>query len=45
MMWFIIIGCIVVVVGGILGGMGFFGPSDTPDRRGGSGNNFIDWML
>lgn len=45
MMWLIIIVSIVVVFGGILGGMGFFGSSDEPDRRGTGGNNFIDWML
>ena len=45
MLWLMIIVGVVVVFGGILGGMGFFGGSESPDRRGSTGNNFIDWLL
>lgn len=45
MMWLMVLVGIIVVVGGILGGMGFFGPSDTPDYRDSGGSRFIDWIL
>lgn len=45
MVWLMVIIGVLIIVGGILGGMGFFGRSEEPDRRGSTGNNFIDWML
>lgn len=45
MMWVMIVVALIIIVGGILGGMGFFGQSSSPDRRGSTGNNFIDWLL
>lgn len=44
MLWIMVIIGVVIVIGGILGGMGFIG-SSSRDRRGSSGNNFIDWMF
>lgn len=45
MLWLMIIVGVVVIVGGILGGMGFFGPSDTPDHRHTGVSRFFDWMM
>ena len=46
MLWLMIIVGVVVVFGGILGGMGFFGGSKgNTDRRPPAGGNFLDWML
>lgn len=46
MLWFLLIGAIVVMGLAILGGSGFLNSThDNDDQRRGGGDSFIDWMI